>query len=110
MDLRYLYLLLQCVSIIYARLWVRERYFYWAPNDYIVSYQLLVQINNRTLDRDAARVCYRLPLSHVYQNMVTHMEHIIRQYETTYGRKDHAAVLLKYSTNGEPEEEWRWPQ
>lgn len=104
------FLLIQFASIIYAQTESRERYFCWAPNDYIVSYRLQVKICGRTLDREATRMRYRLPSYHVYQNVVTHMEDIIRQYETTYGRADHADVLLVYSTNGGPEKEWRWPQ
>jgi hypothetical protein len=104
------FLLAQLASIIYAQVAGNERYFCWAPNDYMVSYQLQVQIEGRILDREATRMRYRLPSYHVYQNMVTHIESTIRQYETTYGRNDHAAVLLKYSNNGAPEREWRWPQ
>ena len=60
-------------------------------------------------DRVVTWLRYRLPSYRVYENIVTHMEDIIRQYETTYGRNDHAEILLKYSTNGGPQKEWRWP-
>jgi hypothetical protein len=104
------FLLAQLASIIYAQAAGNERYFCWAPNDYMVSYQLEVRLKGRRLDREETRLRYRLPSYHVYQNIVTHMENLIRQYETTYGRNDHAAVVLKYSSNGGPQKEWRWPQ
>jgi hypothetical protein len=110
LGLAILFLLVQFASIIYAQAGADERYFCWAPNDYIVSYQLQVRIYGRILDREATRIRYRLPSYHVYQNVVTHMEDLIRQYETTYGRADHARVVLTYSTNGGPQKEWRWPQ
>lgn len=103
------FLVVQFISIIYAQMAGNERYFCWAPNDYMVSYQLQVKIGGRVLDREETRLRYRLPSYRVYENVVTHMEDIIRQYETTYGRYDHAEIVLKYSTNGGPQKEWRWP-
>jgi hypothetical protein len=104
------FLIAQLISIIYAQVVGTERYFCWAPNDYMVSYQLQVKINGRVLGREETRLRYRLPSYRTYQNIVTHMENIIRQYETTYGRNDHAEIVLKYSNNGGPHKEWRWPQ
>jgi hypothetical protein len=105
-----IFLVVQLVSIVYAQIAGSERYFCWAPNDYIVSYQLHVECGGHILDPEQARARYRFPSLHIYQNMVTHMENVIRQYETTYGRNDHASVILRYSNNGTPPREWLWPQ
>jgi hypothetical protein len=104
------FLLAQLASIVYAQAAGNERYFCWAPNDYMVSYDLQVRIDGRKLNSDQARARYRLPAGHVYQNIVTHIEDQIRQYETTYGINDHAGITLKYNNNGGPEKEWRWPR
>lgn len=103
------FLVAQFISIVYAQLAGNERYFCWAPNDYMVSYQLQVKINGRVLSREQTRTRYRLPSYKTYQNMVTHLENIVRQYETTYGKDDHAQVSLVYSNNGGPQREWQWP-
>lgn len=105
-----LFLSAQLFSIVYAQVAGDERYFCWAPNDYMVSYHLQVKIDGRVLNREEVRLRYRLPSYRTYQNIVTHLENIIRQYETTYGRNDHAEIMLEYSTNGGPWKEWRWPQ
>jgi hypothetical protein len=105
-----IFLVVQLVSIVYAQIAGSERYFCWAPNDYIVSYQSHVECGGHILDPEQARARYRFPSLHIYQNMVTHMENVIRQYETTYGRNDHASVILRYSNNGTPPREWLWPQ
>ena len=103
------FLLAQLFSVVYAQ-FGPSRYFCWAPNDYMVSYRLEVNINGRALTSKEITRRYRgLKSSGVYQNVVKHLENIVQQYETTYGRNDHAQVLLKYSTNGGPEHEWRWP-
>lgn len=103
------FLIAQLFSVIRAQ-FGPSRYFCWAPNDYMVSYRLQVNIKGQLLTSDQITRRYRgLKSSGVYQNVVKHLENIVQQYETTYGRNDDAQVLLKYSTNGGPEKEWRWP-
>jgi hypothetical protein len=103
------FLLAQLFSIVYVQ-FGPARYFCWAPNDYMVSYDLRVKINNRILTPQEVERRYRLPQTGVYQNIATHLIDHLRQYETTYGRKDHSQVTMTYSTNGRQQEEWTWPQ
>jgi hypothetical protein len=102
------FLLVQLFSVVYAQ-FGPARYFCWAPNDYMVEYKLSVMINGRALSPQEILLRYRKPPSGVFQNIVQHLEDIVRQYEQTYGRDDHARVFLKYSTNGRPQETWIWP-
>jgi hypothetical protein len=46
----------------------------------------------------------------VFENVAQHVIDIVQQYEQTYGRNDHARVILTYRTNGHENKEWRWPQ
>ena len=103
------FLLAQLFSVVYAQ-FGPSRYFCWVPNDYMVSYRLEVNINGRLLSSKEITGRYHvLKSSGVYQNVVKHLKNIVQQYETTYGRNDHAQVLLKYSTNGHQEKQWKWP-
>jgi hypothetical protein len=104
-----IFLSAQLFSIAYHQ-FVPTRYFCWAPNDYAVSYSIQVKINGRTLSPEEIKLRYRLAASGVYENVVVHLIDIWRQYETTYGRNDHAQIVLIYSTNGAPQKEWTWPE
>ena len=101
------FLVAQLFSIVYAQ-FGPSRYFCWAPNDYMVSYDISVEIAGRKLSPDDVKLRYRLPATGVYQNIASHLIDNLRQYETTYGRNDHAKVLLSYSTNGTQQKEWVW--
>jgi hypothetical protein len=103
------FLLAQLASIIYAQ-FGPSRYFCWAPNDYMVEYRLNVDVNGRTLTPQQILLRYRKPETGIYQNVVQHLEDLVQQYETTYGRNDHAHVLLTYSINGREQKEWKWPR
>lgn len=102
------FLSLQLGMVLYAR-FVPMRYFCWAPNDYMVEYTLEVTIDGRTLPPLESRQRYRLSDQGVYENTVTHLIGIVRQYEQTYGRRDHAQVVIRYRVNGRQEKAWRWP-
>jgi hypothetical protein len=34
---------------------------------------------------------------------------VVRHYEESYGRGDDAEVVMNYTVNGHPEEQWNWP-
>ena len=102
------FLAAQLGMMVYAR-FNPSRYFCWAPNDYMVDYTLKVAVQGRVLTPEESRSRYRLPASQPYQNTAQHLIEIVRQYEQTYGRDDHARVRLKYRVNGREEQEWRWP-
>jgi len=101
------FLFAQLFSVVYAQ-FGDTRYFCWAPNDYMVVYRMRVSIGGRTLSPMEIQHRYRLGARGVYQNVVSHLESIVRQYEMTYGRNDRARVVLAYSTNGAPEKTWIW--
>jgi hypothetical protein len=107
-----LLLVLQLGSIVYARFTPR-RYFCWAPNDYVVEYELDVSVAGRTLSPE--QVINRYHLSSFHKGLVEHpVEHLIdsiEQYERTYGRSDAAVVRLTWRYNGHPQlREWKWPR
>jgi hypothetical protein len=87
-----------------------RRYFCWAPNDYANTFSLHVKINEKDLTEDQALARYHLQdRRSSYENPATHIMDMVRQYEETYGRDDHAEVLLRWSLNGHEEQTWRWP-
>jgi hypothetical protein len=45
----------------------------------------------------------------MYENPATHIMDIVQQYEQTYGRNEHAQVILKWRLNGHDEQTWYWP-
>jgi hypothetical protein len=102
------FLLLQLAAIAHAR-FVPSRWLAWAPNDYAVWYQLDVGVNGHFLSPQEIEQRYQLPAEHVYQNPPQNIIEMIEQYERTYGRNDHAEVVLRYCVNGRSSVEWRWP-
>jgi len=103
------FLLLQIVSVVYAR-FVPSRWLAWAPNDYAIGYKMQVHIHGRPLSADEIGKRYSLLSEGVYENPAQNMIDIIRQNEQTYGRNEQAEVELAYRPNGGPVQEWRWPQ
>ncbi len=105
-----LFLALQLCLVVHAQ-FTSRRYFCWAPNDYANTYSLLVKINGTVLPEDQALARYQLQdRKFSYENPATHIMDLVRQYEETYGRNDHAEVTLRWSLNGHEEQTWRWPQ
>jgi len=102
-------LLFQLVMIGYAR-FVPSRYFCWAPYDIQSEYRLDVSIAGRPLTAAQIRSRYRRPKQGVDNRSIQHVMDIVRQYEETYGRNDHAQVVMKYRINGKAEQEWRYPR
>jgi hypothetical protein len=92
----------------YAR-FVPARYFCWAPYDIQSEYRLDVSISGRTLTPSEIRRRYRRPKQGVDNRSIQHVMDIVQQYEESYGRSDHAQVLMRYRINGKAEQEWRYP-
>ncbi len=101
----------QVAAIAYARI-TPQRYFCWAPNDYVTDYALTVTVHQRKLTESEILKRYRLPEPFgVYENPVEHITSVIQQYETTYGRDDEAMVELRSTLNGKgTTRRWAWPQ
>lgn len=101
-----LFISLQISSIVYAR-FVPERFFCWAPYDSHTQFETFVTINNRTLTQDEAEQRYNYKMKGWEQRSINNIFSLITQYETTYGKDEHAEVLVIYSTNGHPKKEWK---
>jgi hypothetical protein len=106
------FLLLQLGSVVYARFTPR-RYFCWAPNDYVVEYQIEVKRHGVLLSPQQVRERYLIDPGSGWkvEHPAEHLIDSIKQYEITYGRNDHAQVRLSWKYNGHPElRTWQWPQ
>lgn len=101
-------LLFQLAMIGYAR-FVPSRYFCWAPFDIQTDYRIDVNVGGRDLTAAEIRRRYRRPRKGTDNRSPQHVIDIMEQYEETYGRNDHARVVMKYRVNGKPEQEWRFP-
>jgi hypothetical protein len=108
----------------------KARYFAWAPNDYLVTYDLQVNAKGRPLTPAEIQRRYRLDLSdrigelsdatkarlglsrlghYVFEDPPQELKDRIRRYEETKGRKDAARVTLVYQLDGGREQTWLWP-
>ncbi|HUR50965.1 MAG TPA: hypothetical protein VMZ11_02460 [Mycobacteriales bacterium] len=83
------------------------RYFAWAPNDYLVQYELTVRTPEGLLGTAAARLRYRLGEG-PWEFPVDQLKDIVRQYETTHGAGRGTVALLRYSINERPWQTWEW--
>jgi hypothetical protein len=101
-------LVFQLVMIVYAR-FVPSRYFCWAPFDIQTEYKLQVKVNGRPLTGQEIRARYRRPQNGTDNRSPQHVIDILQGYEETYGRADHAEILMRYRVNGKQEQTWRWP-
>src|SRR5215469_2010622 len=103
------FLALQLCLVVHAQFTPR-RYFCWAPNDYANTFSLNVKINGAELSPDRALARYHLEgRKFSYENPAIHIADTVRQYEETYGRADHAELVLRWSLNGHELQTWRWP-
>lgn len=103
-------LLMQMAAVVHARLVPSRWLGAWAPNDYAVRYRLQVHVDSCLLSADETGERYGLRAEGVYENPVQNLMDIVRQREETYGREDHARVVLTYHRNRGRLEEWRWPE
>ncbi len=102
------FLLLQVFMIVYARR-TPARYFCWAPYEHISEYDIQVAINGRQFRPAEILARYRRPAHHLKEGEIQHLLDVVQQYEETYGRNDHAQVVIRYRTNGWEEKQWQWP-
>lgn len=101
-----LFLSLQFASIVYAR-FIPERFFCWAPYDSHTLFEVFVTIDGRTLSLQETEKRYGYKMKGWEQRSIDNVFSLIKQYERTYGKDDHAEVKVIYSTNGHPEKEWK---
>lgn len=85
-----------------------DRYFCWAPNDYMVTYQIEVSEHGHNLTASEIQARYGLPAHGLFQYPAQHIEDLIREYEQTDGRGDGAHVTFTFEVNGGAPEVWSW--
>jgi hypothetical protein len=103
------------------------RYFAWAPNDYLVSYDVQVSVGGRRLSPEEIQSRYRLDLSsrlsdeidsrvglskverYVFEDPPQELKDRIRRYEEARGKSDAARVRLVYQLDAGREQTWLWP-
>ena len=102
------FLAFQVGMIGYAR-FVPSRYFCWAPYDSQNDFAIEVVIGGRALSPQGIYQRYRRPQQGTDNRSIQHIIDILRQYEQTYGRNDHARVVMTYRVNGREEKAWQWP-
>ena len=104
-----LFLAAQCGSVLLAR-FIPERFFCWAPYDEHTSMQTVVKLGDTELSSKQVNQRYRYIVNGWEPRTIHNVLDIIEQYETTYGARDSAEVIVKYSTNGHAPQTWRHPK
>lgn len=84
------------------------RYFTWAPHDQQAAYEISVTLDGRMLTEPQVLDRYGISRG-VDPRALSHVLNVVEQYERTYGAGQGAEVIVRYSVNGGPIEEWRWP-
>ena len=102
-------ILFQVVMIVRAR-FDDARYFCWAPHDVMWTFELEVTIDGRVLDTRELRQRYRMRRGGFQEHSIVHAMREISQYESTWGKNDHAQVRMTYRKNDGPEQVWVWPE
>lgn len=104
-----IFLLAQCGSVLMAR-FIPERFFCWAPYDEHTSIQTKVKLGMKELSPKQVNERYRYLVNGWEPRAIHNVLDIIEQYETTYGARDSAEVIVTYSTNGHRPQTWRFPK
>lgn len=98
----------QVGMIVYAR-FDDARYFCWAPHDVIWTFRIETDVGGRKLNTSESHQRYRYRRVSMDEHSIEHLFRAIRQYETTYGKDDHAKVTVLYRRNEGPVQEWHYP-
>jgi hypothetical protein len=120
-------LALQCGVGIWQHLG-STRYFAWAPNDYLMTYNLEASVRGHVLTPAQIGERYRLSLAalvsaraqrdiglasgmrYVWEDPPAEVKRRIRRVEATYPPAERAQVRLDYQLDAGPTQHWRWPQ
>jgi hypothetical protein len=104
-----LLLLAQVVPMLRAR-FAPDRYFCWAPFDQQTKYSIGVSIGGEGLADAQIRQRYRRPAKGVDNRSAHNLFDIITHAEKKFEKEGRSRVLVKYSVNGHPEQEWTYPR
>ena len=100
-------LILQGGAIVRAR-FVDDRYFCWAPFDRQTRYSIAASVDGRPLTPAEIRARYRRAPTGVDNRSQYHLFDLLARAEAQAPAK--AAVTVRYTINGGPEQEWRLGQ
>jgi uncharacterized protein YktB (UPF0637 family) len=100
-------LLAQLGNVIYAHVAGSRRYFAWAPNDYAVVYSIATEVRGHPLTPAQIRDRYQIKAQGLWEDPPQRLIDFLNRYEKTYGAKEHARVVLRYSLDGHPERTWQ---
>ena len=103
------FLLAQVASVTYAR-FVPQRFFCWAPYDMHTRFTVDVVLGGRQLSANEVARRYHYHSRGWEPRSIYNLQSMIRQYESTYGRDEHAQVSMRYEINGHPPVLWTWPR
>jgi len=96
-------LLAQVGAVVYAHASGPRRYFAWAPNDYAVKYSITTVLHGRRLRPAEVLSRYGYPQQGLFEDPAQRLIDYVDRFEETYGRDDHAAVVIRYSIDGHAE-------
>jgi hypothetical protein len=120
-------LALQCGVSVWQHLG-STRYFAWAPNDYLMTYDLEAKVNGHALTPTQLESRYRLSLSalvsararadiglapdmrYVWEDPPAEVKRRIRRVEATYPAAERARVRLDYQLDAGGMHHWRYPR
>jgi hypothetical protein len=100
-------LLAQAGNVIYAHFAGSRRYFAWAPNDYAVVYSIATDVRGHQLTAAQIHDRYQIKARGLWEDPPQRLIDFLNRYEKTYGSKEHAHVVLRYSLDGHREQTWQ---
>ena len=86
------------------------RFYTWAPFDSQNDFTIQAVVDGRELTPTEIRERYRKPARGHSPRSIYEVISTIEYVETHYRQKDPAIVTVVYSTNGDPEQTWRFPR
>jgi hypothetical protein len=99
--------LAQAGNVVYAHVSGSRRYFAWAPNDYAVVYTVATYVHGRQLTPEEIEQRYELQAHGLWEDPPQRLIDYLKRYETTYGAREHAHVILRFSLDGHREQTWQ---
>ena len=100
-------LLAQVGNVVYAHVAGSRRYFAWAPNDYAVIYTVTTEVGGRQLTPAQVKKRYDIKAHGLWEDPPQRLIDYLNRYEKTYGSREHAHVVLRYTLDGHREQMWR---
>jgi hypothetical protein len=82
-------------------------WFSWGPNDYLYQYRIDTTVSGRPLDAAAIERRYGVAADGIFEDPIEGLLGIVRSYESTYGRHDHARVVVHYRLDNGREQTWK---